>query len=121
MDVARETVMSSSSPFQGDSLWKPIPRKLNFSPVPSDTDFTQSDVSPLRNSPPCRPLRILRLSEKPLTPNTICLNSTRKNNGFLNVLSGRLSAPNLNPFTPQGLARTRKRCRSRSELQSHDK
>lgn len=117
MDVGSESVSVNVSPYEDHSIWMRVPRKLNFSPVPSDSDSPpHTDIlSPHKNSPPCRPLRTLRLSEKPTTPGTIYNNSNRKLILFPNVLSGRLSAPNLNPFTPESLARNRKRCRSEQQ------
>ena len=102
------------------SMWLPVPRKLNFSPLPEDKNFVSfSNVnntsSPIKISPPCRNLLTLRLTENPSTPSTIYLNSGRRIIQT-NKLTGRLSAPNMNPFTPESmlrLSKKRSRCLSR--------
>lgn len=97
------------------SMWLPISRKLTFSPVPDDVNFLSSITStssPIKLSPPCRNFLTLRLTEQPTTPGTIYLNSGRRI-PVSNKLNTRLSAPNLNPFTPESmlkLSKKRSRC-----------
>lgn len=115
MEVDRESVNINVSPFTNPAQYFPAQRKLNFSPSPSDDDIPHMELlSPIKHSPPCRSFRTLlklNLTDQPTTPGTIYSNSTRKNNLLANVLSNRLSAPNFNPFTPESLARSRKRTR----------
>lgn len=105
------------------NMWLPIPRKLNFSPQPEDKNVPINPInndSPVKISPPCRNLLTLRLTENPSTPNTIYLNSGRRVIQT-NKLAGRLSAPNMNPFTPESmlrLSKKRSRCLSRDRYVS---
>lgn len=116
MEVERESVNINVSPFTNASQYFPAQRKLNFSPSPSDDDIPphMELFSPIKHSPPCRSFHALlklNLTDQPTTPGTIYNNSSRKNNLLTNVLSTRLSAPNFNPFTPESIARSRKRTR----------
>lgn len=103
------------------SMWLRIPRKLNFSPHLDDANLSPvsgftSTSSPIKISPPCRNLLTLRLTENPSTPGTICFNSGRRIlSTASSKLNGRLSAPNLNPFTPESMLRMSKK-RSRCLL-----
>ena len=98
------------------SMWLPISRKLTFSPVPDDLNFSSNSVnsnfSPIKLSPPCRNFLTLRLTEQPSTPGTIYINSGRRVPAS-SKLNSRLSAPNLNPFTPESMLKLSKK-RSRS-------
>lgn len=118
-----ENSMDVKQDSDGDtSMWLPIPRKLNFSPIHDEKNYNSfSNVnntsSPIKMSPPCRNMLTLRLTENPSTPGTIYLNSGRRILPTSSYnLSGRLSAPNLNPFTPesmQKLSKKRTKCSSR--------
>lgn len=118
MELDEGSSVLNLNDFEEQSIWVRVPRKLNFSPEPNDSDSPPNGTfSPSRTSPPCKPLRILKLTEHPSTPGTIFQNSNRK----LDVANGlhcRLSAPNLNPFTPESNGQNRKRCRS--EQLSHN-
>lgn len=111
---------SKQGPESDTSMWLPVPRKLNFSPQPEDKNLPSFSIvnntsSPIKISPPCRNLLTLRLTENPSTPSTIYLNSGRRVIQT-NKIHSRLSAPNMNPFTPESmlrLSKKRSRCLSR--------
>lgn len=126
-NVHKDFIKQQDSEIPSDtSMWLPIPRKLNFSPQPEDKNLSLNPInnaSPVKISPPCRNLLTLRLTENPSTPNTIYLNSGRRVIQT-NKLTGRLSAPNMNPFTPESmlrLSKKRSRCLSSRDSKNMQK
>jgi hypothetical protein len=106
-----ENVRTPGNSVWGCSSFAMTARKLDFSTVPEVV--IEVPPSPIKSSPPLPPMRYLKLTENPSTPSTIFHNSGRR---ILHLkCDGRLSAPNLNPFTPEGMSATSRK-RSRTQL-----
>ncbi|EEB15656.1 serine/threonine-protein kinase Nek7, putative [Pediculus humanus corporis] len=87
------------------SMWLPISRKLTFSPVPDDLNFSS-------NSPAVSKFFDAPFDRTTIDSWNIYINSGRRVPAS-SKLNSRLSAPNLNPFTPESMLKLSKK-RSRS-------